>query len=946
MRYNLIKLSFFTICVLMYQTMWSQQAGSPNIINFSKTDFQGGSQTMEIQQLSNGYICAANNHGLLIYDGTSWQCFRQPNQTIMRSIEVVGDRIYCGGQNELGYFTFETGTAKYNSLLHLLPPALSNIGDVWQIQLVNKKLIFRTSEQLFSLENEKLIILAEKGEFKSSFFFNDSFYYQKDNFVFDLASGKPFIELNVDAIVKGCIISNADTVIVTEKSGLLKLETMAATVPFNGSLNSLLLDAGVNSFYNIENGFAFCTARGGIILSDQNLEITGAYTIEEGLQRNDVLCLFSDHHGDLWAGTSNGIDYITQSSPFRFIHPDGRLLGAGYATALFNGKLYFGTNNGVYEAYYNHLANQDFRLLNGTVGQVWGLKNVSNMLWIAHHEGLFYYDGSSLRNVAGLSGVWDVQEIPGHSDHLLVGHYNGISLIALENEDWRLKKSFEQPAQSARIFARENNNTWWMSHPYVGSWRFSINTSNWEMESIKFYGVNEGFPSNLHIHVANIANEMMFTAENGLFAYDKKSDRIVELPDFNNLFTGSQRFLRLYDSPNNDVWFITEKEAGIIAVEESALVKSANKHTISPLKSKLVGGFELISFIDNESIIVGAEDGFIHINYPQLERVYLEGPQLSIRKVEVIHKSDSTIFDALATTDSSFTVSYDQRSLRFGFTNTSFHIAKDIDYQFKLEKFDIDWVNWDKSFSKEYTNLRAGDYTFNVRAVSADGTELSRSSIQFTVLPPWYMTTTAIVGGVLLFIFLITLFVWAPKRKYEREKLAIVTMKEKEFDEHKAQSDYVIDKLKNEKLEVEIGHKNKELASATMHLVQKGQILQSIRDSLQEFDPSSGDKAKKELRRLVRMINDDIKLDNNWEQFELHFDQVHVDFLKRLRAAYPKLTPNDHKLCAYLRMNLSTKEIATILNISVRGVEISRYRLRKKLDLDTNENLTEFITNL
>ena len=85
-------------------------------------------------------------------------------------------------------------------------------------------------------------------------------------------------------------------------------------------------------------------------------------------------------------------------------------------------------------------------------------------------------------------------------------------------------------------------------------------------------------------------------------------------------------------------------------------------------------------------------------------------------------------------------------------------------------------------------------------------------------------------------------------------------------------------------------------------------------------------------------------MDDNWDKFELYFDQVHENFFQRLRDHYPKLTPKDQKLCAYLRMNLSTKEIAPLLNISVRGVEISRYRLRKKLGLTSETNLVDFIT--
>jgi FixJ family two-component response regulator len=84
-------------------------------------------------------------------------------------------------------------------------------------------------------------------------------------------------------------------------------------------------------------------------------------------------------------------------------------------------------------------------------------------------------------------------------------------------------------------------------------------------------------------------------------------------------------------------------------------------------------------------------------------------------------------------------------------------------------------------------------------------------------------------------------------------------------------------------------------------------------------------------------------LEDDWESFARHFDQVHTDFIKRLKEKYPQLSPKDLKLCAYLRMNLVSKEIAPLLNISVRGVEISRYRLRKKMQLHAEVNLTDYM---
>jgi DNA-binding CsgD family transcriptional regulator len=130
-------------------------------------------------------------------------------------------------------------------------------------------------------------------------------------------------------------------------------------------------------------------------------------------------------------------------------------------------------------------------------------------------------------------------------------------------------------------------------------------------------------------------------------------------------------------------------------------------------------------------------------------------------------------------------------------------------------------------------------------------------------------------------------------------------------------------------------------------LVQKGEILLTIQETLDHIlEKSTSPALKKEVQQLLNLLNFDAQLDEDWAQFAVHFDRVHVDFLKRLRERFPHLSVNDHKLCAYLRMNLATKEIAPLLNISVRGVEASRYRLRKKLGLPNDANLTEAIAAL
>lgn len=131
-----------------------------------------------------------------------------------------------------------------------------------------------------------------------------------------------------------------------------------------------------------------------------------------------------------------------------------------------------------------------------------------------------------------------------------------------------------------------------------------------------------------------------------------------------------------------------------------------------------------------------------------------------------------------------------------------------------------------------------------------------------------------------------------------------------------------------------------------MQIAHKNDFLNKLKLRLDTIAKSINTVSQKEVLELIRNIDNDLKLDKDWQRFELHFDEVHSGFTKKLKEMYPDLTPSELRLCAYLRLNMTTKDIAQILNISVRGVEISRYRLRKKLKIDSDTNLVDFMPKL
>jgi len=325
---------------------------------------------------------------------------------------------------------------------------------------------------------------------------------------------------------------------------------------------------------------------------------------------------------------------------------------------------------------------------------------------------------------------------------------------------------------------------------------------------------------------------------------------------------------------------------------------------------------------------------------------------------EVIHiPTDSAIFPAsqpLHTKVSSYEYPFKGNNLRFTFACPDYRNTKIIEYSYFLENFSTAWSPPSESSDCEFMNLHEGKYNLKVKAITHGKQESNVASFTFEILPPWYRSTIAyIIYSVLglLVIILISWFVYyriqVSKRKERLKHLQRYRNQMKQFQREALISEKEIIKLRNEKLRGKMIHLDKELANQTMSLIQKNKFLGKLKLELKTLQSQTPDSAlKSKISLIVNRIDKEFDSQKQNELFETYFDEVHEDFFKRLSAKYPTLTPREMKLCAYIKMNISSKEIATLLNISQRGVEISRYRLRKKLEVDRNVNLTTLISGI
>jgi DNA-binding CsgD family transcriptional regulator len=685
----------------------------------------------------------------------------------------------------------------------------------------------------------------------------------------------------------------------------------------------------------------------------------------KGLQNNTVLDLFCDNNLNLWLGLDNGIDYIETNSPLSYF-TYRKEIGAGYASIVFGGKIYLGTNQGLYCRKWNpdFDSNEPLQKVENSQGQVWSLSVVNQSLFCGHDKGTFEISGDKAVSVSSINGGWMFFEMPGHPDKVLEGCYDGLLLYDKKpGKGLQFRTKVKNFAESSRTIEVENDSVLWMSHGYKGIFRLVLNTQLDSVVSIRYYGKEQGFPSIFGINVMRFEGKIFFASPKGYFRYNPQTDRVEEDPELGKIFGGQNGLTRIIPDGANSYWFSLNGEIGILLKHYQGNY-SIDCTQFKQMKGTINQTFESILPIDNHNVIISNEEGFIHFD-PSFQKDYQIPFYCLIR--EIVTKGDSVIFggnyvdggklSAFRPKKQIAYLPYNLNDLHFNFSATVFDNVEKVTYSYKLVGYQDEWSDWSPKSEKEFTNLSEGSYIFQVKARNIYGVESQVVTWEFVIKPPWYRSVWAYIVYVLLGAYFTVLGLMRIIRHFEKEKEYLriaqqreMTRKEQEYMRESLQNQQEIDKLRNEKLQIEIElqrdeveKKKKELASMAASITRKNEILNTIKKMLEGVSSTMKMEERKKISNIVKSIDKDMNFDEDWAAFEQHFDQVHGDFIKRLKTTYPSLTPTDLKLCAYLKMNISTKEIAPLLNISIRGVEISRYRLRKKLNLEANENLVEFM---
>lgn len=912
----------------------------PPIVKYSKDIYNAGIQNWMISQDNQRFIYFANNEGLLEFNGSKWILNPSPNETIIRSVNCIQDKIYTGAFMEFGYWQRAVnGELFYTSLSKSIKSKIKDDEQFWGIFPFDNWILFQSLEKIYAYNTKtKLFTIIEpKSTINKAFKTSNGIYFQTPNGLFEINQGKSKLFLSNDIINQNKLINIFETsdglLLVTQKQGIFKYRNGVLS-KFQTNIDSEIQQSNIYSSQLLnDESVALGSISNGIFILSKEGKLIYHITQNSGLSNNTALSLFEDVDKNLWIGLDNGINCINLKSPINSYLDNTGILGAIYTSATHNNKLYIGTNQGLF--YKDLNSSTKFEFVQNTKGQVWSLFSFKNTLFCGHDSGTFIINGSTANQIFSGSGTWKFEPHLNGENFILQGNYNGISVIEKSPKGWVFKNKIQGFDYSSKHFEILNNKDIFVSHEYKGVYKFSIdNLLTKATKVIKFKKPIKGKNACL----VKYNNQIYYAYKDGVFKLNNKTKQFVKDMSLSSIFENDEYVTgKMIVDKSNKLWFFTKNYIHYFSAGKLSADLKKNSLPIPCSMTNSMPGYENILQLNDVNYLIGSTDGYYILKNIDFK--------FSNYKVSLIRISNSGVNSKPLNISIKDEVhlNHDQNNLEFSYTVPEYDNYINAEYQYKLEGFNDKWSDWTFNSKVVFENLPAGDYTFYVRAKVANSITDNIESYSFVISKPFYANVWA-----KLFYFILLLIICFYIHKFytvfhEKRYQRIIAENNILLELNELENEQKIMKIKNEQLIQDVDKKSKELAVSTMNLIKKTELLNIIKADLKNSTDSSTNRS---IKAVISTINSNVKEESTWDIFKEAFDSADNNFLKKVKENHPSLTPNDLRLCAYLRLNLSSKEIAPLLNISVRSVEIKRYRLRKKIDLPHEKGLVEYILSI
>ena len=936
---NLVgRLTVLAIALLCSLSVFAEWA--PLVRTFTPDDYDAGTQNWALLQQKNGWIYAANNYGMLEYDGSRWKLYGIGNSTVVRAIAVdTAGTVYAGGTDEFGVFRPNAyGTQEYHSLVENIPVRYRHFGEVWKIFWSKERLYVQTRNYIFLFSEENHVEVIDPGDvIRTSLLVGNEFFVATARDVYVLSANRLHALRGSEAL-RGSVVcallpySDNGVLIATDFKGIYLYE--GETVRrFYTAADKYITDNQLYTMAVNEQYMAFGTVRNGVVLTNLQGQSPHYLTRENGLQNNTVLSLLFDRQDNLWVGLDKGIDCVQLMWPIERLNNTQIDYGSGYAACEYDGALYLGTNQGLY-----CLRNGRMTLVDGSLGQVWSISEWNGQLLCCHNRGLFEVRGNRFLPIETADGVWSVKPI--RKENAIVGTYVGFAVLQYTANGWKLRhlNGFAETALYYEIDAK--GHIWALTSHGV--------------ERMQIVGEGSALQCDVILpHPAARQN----------YSLSRVGDEVYVLGDSYLGIVGTDGVLRetafaeahlpyvaryplISKDGNGNLWLYCNDKL-LVRTYDILQGTYAEPMEIMSVGKFVIGGFANIAFLSSGDAVVGGISGFSKIN---LSAMPARRQTASIDDTLYIRSVCTTS----PTTEMIYGESYPQRtggvalpsnvySLRVEYSGSNTATDATL-FETRLWPAEKEFTAPTAAAYRDFTALRAGMYRLDIRMLTPHG--VVERELSISVARPWYLTTFAIILYALAGALLAAYIVWRVRRRIRLNRERIEAKANQQLHEQELQ----ILKLENEKAQFDLRQKSQELSNMILSENNRKEwtdaVVRDVHRAVDWLNAGRVDDAKLRMQTLLQRLQNNTGTSVDWKRFEDNFDIVNDQFIRRLKTKYPWMNKQERRLCVYIKMGLQTKEIAPLLNMTTRGVEMIRYRLRQKMELDSDINLKQYFNEM
>lgn len=914
---------------------WAQL--TPPIENYLPEVYGGENQSWSITQAENGSVYFANHIYLLEFNGNQWKPYRSESYQPIRKVFAFEDRVYSAGYMTFGYWERDAkGAMKYHSLTEQLNIPILNGEEFWDIQQVDGLLVFQSLSRIYIVDQSlKTYDIIKNKTTKAGL-------YLIDGTLFFVDSRKGLRKIQEGLIqpikqqsptkndVVGLIYLNKSPHFVTSTGDLYALEDDALEL---SSVNFNAYDE-IYCIYQSASGEIYLgTVNKGLISFNSQQELSYQIDKNSGGVNNTVLSLLEDQEGNIWAGLDRGIMKLNLLSHIQEYNNNPNDLGSVYASIEFEGRWYLGTNQGLF---CSTAKGRSFELVKGTSGQVWGLDAVAGNLFCSHNRGLFQVEGTTAKWLGEQNGSWRVKLHKDSSGQslLISGGYEGLYIYHQVNGRWQLRNQLEGLNISSRFFEFASTQKWLVNHEFLGVYIFEVDEGFNRITRLD-HKKPFGDTSNLFHFLDNL----YYLNSNGVFSFQESENNFV----FDSLMTAKtdpQTLKSSYIYSPMEEYLLMFSEQGLRRIRSHDLNQTllVDEIYLPPFVMQNLGnpGFENVHPLASGNFIVGLSDGFI-----TTQSTYEPGPVVQEPFLNEVSLLVDDQWTSVALQQTSQVFPFDKNSIRFSFHVPCFQKHEPIVFQTRLLGAKDQWSSWGLEATQEYYKLKPGNYVFEVRFKK--GAQLGEETLRyaFNIARPWYLTDLMVI----LYIGLIALTVSLIFRLGHRYRKVQIRLREEKADriqqlELLHQKNNLI-QGENDQLRQELHQKKRELTFTHQNILKNNSILTRVKANL-EREESNYPK----LQETLQLIDKNLNSQDDWQNFEKSFNELDNNFIVKIKTQHKSLTPQDIRLISYIRVNLDSKEIAELLNITTKSVEMKRYRLKKKLNLKQEDKLSDYILSI